>query len=203
MRPPPLLLHVFPSFAVGGAQAIAALAYGAGEGPACDIIVGPGNRWVTAAKALVAGSGACGIDMLAGPSECLVLADATGDAALIAADLLAQAEHDTDALPILVTTHAPLVAAALEPRLQIRVHNLPRYLRVHRPGAEADDVRVVMLASKFGQLFRPANGSTNTVVFICGNGNTVCTSTNQNAESRFTRFNRTCNGMSKIWIINR
>ena len=97
--------------AVGGAQAIAALAYGAGEVPACDIIVGPGNRWVTAAKALVAGSGACGIDMLAGPSECLVLADGGADPALIAADLLAQAEHDTDALPILVTTAGALVPA--------------------------------------------------------------------------------------------
>jgi histidinol dehydrogenase len=72
-------MHVFPSFAVGGAQAVAALAYGVGDVPACDIIVGPGNRWVTAAKALVAGSGACGIDMLAGPSECLVLADGGAD----------------------------------------------------------------------------------------------------------------------------
>jgi histidinol dehydrogenase len=97
--------------AVGGAQAIAALAYGAGGVPACDIIVGPGNRWVTAAKAIVAGSGACGIDMLAGPSECLVLADGGADPMLIAADLLAQAEHDTDALPILVTTAAALVPA--------------------------------------------------------------------------------------------
>lgn len=95
--------------AVGGAQAIAALAYGVGRVPACDVIVGPGNRWVTAAKSLVAGH--CAIDMLAGPSECLVLADETADARLIAADLLAQAEHDTDALPILVTTHEALVPA--------------------------------------------------------------------------------------------
>lgn len=95
--------------AVGGAQAIAALAYGVGRVPACDVIVGPGNRWVTAAKSLVAGH--CAIDMLAGPSECLVLADGTADARLIAADLLAQAEHDTDALPILVTTHEALVSA--------------------------------------------------------------------------------------------
>ena len=93
--------------AVGGAQAIAALAYGVGAVPACDVIVGPGNRWVTAAKSLV--SGHCAIDMLAGPSECCVLADGAADAALIAADLLAQAEHDTDALPILVTTEAALV----------------------------------------------------------------------------------------------
>ena len=63
---------------VGGAQAIAALAYGIGRIPPCDVIVGPGNRWVTAAKSIVAGH--CAIDMLAGPSECLVLADHTGNA---------------------------------------------------------------------------------------------------------------------------
>jgi phosphoribosyl-ATP pyrophosphohydrolase/phosphoribosyl-AMP cyclohydrolase/histidinol dehydrogenase len=92
---------------VGGAQAIAAMAYGVGPIPAADVIVGPGNRWVTAAKKLV--SGRVGIDMLAGPSECLVLADETADPAVIAADLLAQAEHDTDARPILVTTDATAV----------------------------------------------------------------------------------------------
>jgi phosphoribosyl-ATP pyrophosphohydrolase/phosphoribosyl-AMP cyclohydrolase/histidinol dehydrogenase len=94
----------------GGAQAIAALAHGAGPVPACDVIVGPGNRWVTAAKQLVAGS--VGIDMLAGPSELVVLAtaDANADPETIAADLLGQAEHDPDALPILVTTDAALPA---------------------------------------------------------------------------------------------
>ncbi len=104
--------------AVGGAQAIAALAYGAGVVPACDVVVGPGNRWVTAAKKIV--SGDVGIDMLAGPSELVVLADAAADAAIIAADLLAQAEHDPDAVPILVTTDAALatrVDAALEAQL--------------------------------------------------------------------------------------
>lgn len=87
--------------AVGGAQAIAALAYGAGEVPPCDTIVGPGNRYVTAAKQLV--SGQVAIDMLAGPSELVVLADRSADPAVVAADLLAQAEHDPDALPVLVT----------------------------------------------------------------------------------------------------
>lgn len=103
---------------IGGAQAIAALAYGVGGVPRADVIVGPGNKWVTAAKSLVAGH--CAIDMLAGPSECLVLADVSADAELVAADLLAQAEHDTDALPILVSTSAELVArveAALGPQL--------------------------------------------------------------------------------------
>jgi phosphoribosyl-ATP pyrophosphohydrolase/phosphoribosyl-AMP cyclohydrolase/histidinol dehydrogenase len=95
--------------AVGGAHAIAALAYGAGPVPACDVIVGPGNRWVTAAKMLV--SGDVGIDLLAGPSELVVLADDSADAEVVAADLLAQAEHDTDALPVLVTTSSRLAAA--------------------------------------------------------------------------------------------
>lgn len=92
--------------AVGGAQAISALAYGTETVPACDVIVGPGNRWVTAAKQLVAG--AVAIDMLAGPSELLVLADESANAGTVAADLLAQAEHDPDAVPILVTTSAAL-----------------------------------------------------------------------------------------------
>ena len=108
--------------AVGGAQAIAAMAYGVGRVPACDIIVGPGNRWVTAAKALITGH--CAIDMLAGPSECLVLADEHASPRLIAADLLAQAEHDTDALPILVTTSAALVAAVNE-EMTAQVEALP------------------------------------------------------------------------------
>jgi phosphoribosyl-ATP pyrophosphohydrolase/phosphoribosyl-AMP cyclohydrolase/histidinol dehydrogenase len=108
--------------AVGGAHAIAALAYGAGEVPKCDVVVGPGNRWVTAAKKLVAGD--VGIDMLAGPSELVVLADGTADPAMIAADLLAQAEHDPDALPILVTTSAGL-ADAVDDELGRQLGDLP------------------------------------------------------------------------------
>ena len=98
--------------AVGGAQAVAALAFGVGGVPACDVVVGPGNRWVTAAKQRLVGR--IGIDMLAGPTELLVLADESADPALIAADLLAQAEHDVDAMPVLVTTSAPLVEAVEE-----------------------------------------------------------------------------------------
>jgi phosphoribosyl-ATP pyrophosphohydrolase/phosphoribosyl-AMP cyclohydrolase/histidinol dehydrogenase len=112
-RPAPVTLaaaHVADADAllcVGGAHAIAALAFGAGPVPACDVIVGPGNRWVTAAKQLV--SGQVGIDMLAGPSELVVLADDSADPETVAADLLAQAEHDPDALPILVTTSDTLI----------------------------------------------------------------------------------------------
>ena len=87
---------------IGGAHAIAALAYGCGAAlPPVDLICGPGNKWVTAAKSIV--SGVCGIDMLAGPSEVLVIADNTCDPVIIAADLLAQAEHDVEARPILIT----------------------------------------------------------------------------------------------------
>jgi phosphoribosyl-ATP pyrophosphohydrolase/phosphoribosyl-AMP cyclohydrolase/histidinol dehydrogenase len=92
--------------AVGGAQAIAAMAFGVGVDPV-DVIVGPGNRWVTAAKQLV--SGAVRIDMLAGPSELVVIADDSADPAVIAADLLAQAEHDTDAAAILISSSEDLI----------------------------------------------------------------------------------------------
>jgi histidinol dehydrogenase len=94
--------------AAGGAQAVGALAYGI-EGllPSADVIVGPGNKWVTAAKSLV--SGICGIDMLAGPSEVLVIADDSCDPDTVASDLLAQAEHDTEARPILVTSSQKVV----------------------------------------------------------------------------------------------
>jgi histidinol dehydrogenase len=108
--------------AVGGAQAIGAMAFGiASTAPAiprCDVIVGPGNRWVTAAKKQVQGEVA--IDMLAGPSELLIIADDSADPATVAADLLAQAEHDTDAVPTLVTISESLatrVSAELEKQL--------------------------------------------------------------------------------------
>jgi histidinol dehydrogenase len=94
---------------VGGAQAVAAFTHGIGGVPRCDMIVGPGNRWVTAAKQLV--SGTVGIDMLAGPSELVILADASANPATIAADLLAQAEHDPDAAAILITTSESLARA--------------------------------------------------------------------------------------------
>ena len=93
-------------FSIGGAQAIAALAYGAGPVPAVDKIVGPGNRYVAAAKRLV--FGIVGIDMIAGPSEVVVVADESADPDWIAMDMFAQAEHDEDARAILVTTDASL-----------------------------------------------------------------------------------------------
>jgi histidinol dehydrogenase len=88
-------------FRIGGAHAIAALAYGTATVPRVDKIVGPGNRWVSAAKSLV--SSDCGIDFYAGPTEILIVT-ATGPARWIAADLIAQAEHDPDARAVLITT---------------------------------------------------------------------------------------------------
>ena len=92
---------------VGGAQAIGAMAYGTESVEPCDIIVGPGNRWVTAAKMIVAGK--VNIDMLAGPSELVVLADKEANPNIVALDLLAQAEHDPDALPILISDSASFI----------------------------------------------------------------------------------------------
>lgn len=109
--------------AVGGAQAIAALAYGAGDHAPCDIVVGPGNRYVTAAKKLV--SGDVGLDFLAGPSELVVLADEHANPSLVASDLLAQAEHDDDALPVLVTTHRDLIHR-VNAELETQLADLPK-----------------------------------------------------------------------------
>lgn len=94
-------------FQVGGAHAVAAMAYGTRTVPRVDKIVGPGNRWVSAAKSLV--SADCGIDFYAGPTEILIVT-ATGSAAAIAADLIAQAEHDPDARAVFITWNARLAA---------------------------------------------------------------------------------------------
>ena len=110
-------------YAVGGAQAIGAVAYGTESIPACDKIVGPGNAFVAAAKRYV--SGDVGIDMIAGPSEILVLADGSCNPAWVAADLLSQAEHDRLASPVLVTDSADL-AKAVQAELEVQIPQLPR-----------------------------------------------------------------------------
>jgi len=110
-------------YRIGGAQAVAALAYGTESVPRVDKIVGPGNLWVATAKRLVFGQ--VDIDSIAGPSEVLVVADGAADAELVAADLLAQAEHDPLAAAICVTPDRRLaarVAAALDRQLA----SLPR-----------------------------------------------------------------------------
>lgn len=110
-------------FAVGGAGAIAAMAYGTASIPAVDRIVGPGNAWVAEAKLQV--SGVVGIDAPAGPSELLVLADHTATPAVIAREMLAQAEHDPVAAVVLVTD-APALASAVAMELESRIAAEPR-----------------------------------------------------------------------------
>jgi phosphoribosyl-ATP pyrophosphohydrolase/phosphoribosyl-AMP cyclohydrolase/histidinol dehydrogenase len=107
--------------AIGGAQAIGALAFGI-LCPPRDLIVGPGNKHVTAAKKALFGE--VGIDGLAGPSEILVIADEHSDPALVAADLLAQAEHDSEAFPMLVTTSRRL-ANDVDHEIEIQLADLP------------------------------------------------------------------------------
>lgn len=117
------LCGVHAVYRLGGAQAIAALAYGTDTVPRVDKIVGPGNAYVAVAKKLVAGE--VGIDMVAGPSEILVVADHTARPEFIAADLLSQAEHDEEAKVILVTPSATL-AKAVQKELASQCARLPR-----------------------------------------------------------------------------
>ena len=113
-------------FVVGGAQAIGALAYGTESIPKCDKIFGPGNAWVAAAKSQVAQeAGGPAIDMPAGPSEAMVLADSSANPAFVASDLLSQAEHDTVAQVICVASSVE-VAAHIEAALEAQLTGLPR-----------------------------------------------------------------------------
>ncbi|PRP93669.1 histidinol dehydrogenase [Enhygromyxa salina] len=110
-------------FQIGGAQAIAAVAFGTATVPRVDKIVGPGNAYVTAAKRLVFGR--VDIDSIAGPSEILVVADHTANPELVAADLISQAEHDVLASPVLLTTD-PALIEAVNAALQRQLGQLPR-----------------------------------------------------------------------------
>jgi histidinol dehydrogenase len=129
-------------FGIGGAQAIAALAFGTESVPAVDKIVGPGNRWVAAAKRQVFGT--VGIDMIAGPSEVVIVSDGGGDAERVAMDLFAQAEHDQQARAILICTDA-----AFLDRVEQRLHALLPELR------RADTIRAALAAH--GALIRVAD----------------------------------------------
>ena len=130
-------------YRVGGAQAVAALAYGTATIAPVAKIVGPGNAYVAAAKRLVFGK--VGIDMIAGPSEVLVIADDTGNAGWIAADLLAQAEHDANAQSILITDSARACrrgrarggGAARDAAARRNRARLVERFRRHHPGEEA------------------------------------------------------------------
>ena len=111
-------------FKVGGAQAIAAMAYGTESIPAVDRIFGPGNRFVTTAKQFVSGT-VTSVDMPAGPSEVMVLADSTSDPSFIAADLLSQAEHGPDSQVMLVCDSKPL-ADEVERQISVQLERLSR-----------------------------------------------------------------------------
>jgi len=127
------LADVREIYRVGGAQAIAALAYGTASIPAVDKIVGPGNAYVAAAKRQV--FGVVGIDLIAGPSEILVIADSRNDPSWIAIDLLSQAEHDESAQAILVTDDAAF-AAAVEAAIDRHLITLNRRAVASRSWAE-------------------------------------------------------------------
>ncbi len=116
-------LGVTEVYAIGGAQAIAALAYGTETVPAVDKITGPGNRYVAAAKKLV--FGVVGIDSIAGPTEIVIIADDSARPAFVAADLLAQAEHGEDAAAVLLTTSARL-AGEVASEVTRQAADLPR-----------------------------------------------------------------------------
>lgn len=128
---------------VGGAQAIAALAFGAGEIGKVDKICGPGNAWVAEAKRLVSSmAGGPAIDMPAGPSELMVIADENADAGLVAADLLSQAEHDPAAQVLLVTPSPHFAKRAVE-EVVARVERLPRAAIAR---ASLEQARVIVTA---------------------------------------------------------
>jgi histidinol dehydrogenase len=136
-------------FKIGGAQAVAALAYGTSSVPKVDKIFGPGNAWVTAAKQLVAADSAgAALDMPAGPSEVLVIADETARPEFVASDLLAQAEHSEDAQVLLLTTSTGLAAETIA-ELSLQMANLPRRAIIERSIGSSRVIVVDQLESAF------------------------------------------------------
>ncbi|MBI4417664.1 MAG: histidinol dehydrogenase, partial [Ignavibacteriales bacterium] len=120
------MLGISNVYRIGGAQAIAAMAYGTESIPKVDKIFGPGNRYVTAAKRFVsADPDGVAIDMLAGPSELLIIADDHADPSIVATDLLSQAEHDPDSQVVLVTTSSKVAESVLV-QLNDQMDGLPR-----------------------------------------------------------------------------
>lgn len=140
-------------YKIGGAQAIAALAFGTETIPRVDKITGPGNLFVTLAKKAVYGH--VDIDMLAGPSEILIVADETADPVYTAADMLSQAEHDPLASSILITTSAPL-AAAVAAEVEKQLQTLPRKAIA---GASIETNGLIVVAESMAQAIDFANAS--------------------------------------------
>ena len=142
------LAGVHRVFKLGGAQAVAAMAFGSESVPGVDKIFGPGNAYVDEAKRQVAQSGAAAIDMPAGPSEVLVIADAGADAAFVAADLLSQAEHGPDSQVLLLSDSAALIDR-VEQQLHAQLAALPRADIARRALSASRLVRVDSLADAF------------------------------------------------------
>lgn len=138
-------------FKAGSAWGIAALAHGTKTIPAVDVIVGPGNQFVTEAKSQV--SGMLRIDMIAGPSEVLIVADESATAAHVAADMLAQAEHDPMALAVVVTTEEQLAADVLQ---QLE-HQLPGLSRAEIATKSLQDRGVILIANDMEEAVMIAN----------------------------------------------
>ncbi|MEB3230016.1 MAG: histidinol dehydrogenase [Leptolyngbyaceae bacterium] len=136
-------------YRVGGAQAIAALAYGTATIPKVDVITGPGNIYVALAKKMVYGT--VGIDSIAGPSEVLVIADSTANASHVAADLLAQAEHDPMAAAILITTDSALARQVVS-EVQIQLEDHPRRIDTEKAIAHYGLVIIVDTLDTAAQL---------------------------------------------------
>jgi len=146
---------------IGGAQAVAALAYGTKSVPRVDKITGPGNAYVAEAKRQV--FGVCGIDMIAGPSDILVIADSTADPVLVAADMLSQCEHGSDSPAVLVTTDEALGRAVSE-QLEIQLNELSRGEMAR---AAVLDHGMIIIAKDLDEAFEIANDMAPEHLEIC------------------------------------
>jgi len=138
-------------FSIGGAQAIAALAYGTGTVPRVDKIVGPGNAYVAEAKRQV--FGIVGIDMIAGPSDVLIIADSNADPALVAADMLSQCEHGSESIAVLITDDAEL-AGMVGAEIETQLADLPRESAARE---SIDKNGRIIIAGSIGEAFDISN----------------------------------------------
>ena len=150
------LLKIERIYLVGGAQAVAAMAFGTESLPKVDKIFGPGNQFVTKAKSMIQSMTNVSIDMPAGPSEVLVIADETANAAYVAADLLAQAEHGADSQAVLVSTSQALIEAVNQ-ELKAQLEVLPRAEIARKAIENSYAVYTVDLVSamKFSNIYAP------------------------------------------------
>ncbi|HHW4668240.1 MAG TPA: histidinol dehydrogenase [Xylella fastidiosa subsp. multiplex] len=135
-------------FTLGGAQAIAAMAYGTASVPTCDKVFGPGNSFVTEAKQQLAQAGVVAIDMPAGPSEVLVIADAAANPAFIAADLLSQAEHGPDS-QVLLLSDSDALMTAVQNALALQLQQLSRAEIARQALAQSRLIKVATLETAF------------------------------------------------------